>query len=699
MKLNHLDLATTSWDSPLSKLFSSKKSKTLEALEKAEFKTVQDLLWIIPSSILPYPETSSFDNLELGQLFRAKGKIISLSSNISFNTKWRKKVSLFNVSVVVVDKISKKTLSLRWFNVYPSTIKQLEKIDEIDFIGTPTLFNGSPQISNPDLITNESNKKKQSCIIHYPQVNGIKDGMLKKTLNKIPEEMWDNIQESIPQNITQKRSMLSKTATFKIIHGKHLGQYTKDIIKRAKNRLIYEEFFNEQSKIVIRKNKKEKTNIKISIDLDLNEIASNLYSFKFTQDQKNTLREIYEDMISNYPMTRLLQGDVGAGKTAVAFAATKVVMLSGHQVAFMCPTESLALQHYNDAKKVFSNRSVSVIIGSTKLKQKKEIKLNLESGKIDVIFGTHALIQDDVKFSSLGLAIIDEQHKFGVNQRAKLVNKGSNVHSLIMTATPIPRSLSLTQYGDLDISTIKTLPSNRKGVKTKIITPENFERFLQFIHTRIQMKEKAYIVAPAIFDNEDQNYIALEKVADRFKSFFPNFIIKELHGKMSTDEKTTILNDFKYNQVDILISTSVIEVGINVTTATIMAIMGPERFGLSSLHQLRGRVGRGDLPGFCFLVNDKTPSQSSLKRQKIIETQNNGFTIAEEDLKTRGEGDLFGQIQSGQSNDRKVSNIHVHSDILEVVHSDINNLLSHNDKQFINYLNNLKVDMSVSKTI
>jgi ATP-dependent DNA helicase RecG len=277
------------------------------------------------------------------------------------------------------------------------------------------------------------------------------------------------------------------------------------------------------------------------------------------------------------------------------------------------------------------------------------------------------------------MAIIDEQHKFGVDQRIKLTNKGEGTHCLIMSATPIPRSLSLTQYGDLDISSIKSMPPGRKGHKTRIVTKDTFPQFLNFIQTRLSLNEQVYIVVPAIIENPEQDFHNLENILERFKQYFPQFCVMGLHGQMKSDEKTKMFTDFKNHKINILVSTSVIEVGINVINATIMAIMNPERFGLSSLHQLRGRVGRGEKPGFCFLVNDKDISQLSMERLKVIENNTDGFIIAEEDLRIRGEGDLFGTDQSGSETQKRLANVVLHSDILNEARADAFQLIESND--------------------
>ena len=323
----------------------------------------------------------------------------------------------------------------------------------------------------------------------------------------------------------------------------------------------------------------------------------------------------------------------------------------------MCPTESLAIQHFSNISETLAGRGlvVELLLGSTPAKEKLQINKRLAGGAIGLLIGTHALIQDNIQFHSLGLSIIDEQHKFGVNQRIRLAEKERGCHCLIMTATPIPRSLCLTQYGDLSLSIIKTMPANRKAIKTRIVTPDKMGSFFDFVCTRLEMGEQAYVVVPAIQESQALDIANLEEIYGRFRHLFPAHSIAVLHGKMKAEEKAAIFCDFKERRIHILIATSVIEVGINVPNATVMAVFSPERFGLSSLHQLRGRVGRGDRPGFFFLVTEKGRGSVANKRMKILEKTTDGFKISEEDLRIRGKGDLFGTDQSGSEGRRRLA--------------------------------------------
>ena len=400
-------------------------------------------------------------------------------------------------------------------------------------------------------------------------------------------------------------------------------------------------------------------------------------------------------------MMRLLQGDVGCGKTSVALVSSILTMANGYQVAIMCPTEALAHQHFHTLSTILKSSSynISLLLGSTKAKEKATILSKIKNNKTNLIIGTHSLIQKNIKFSNLALAIIDEQHKFGVGQRIELVNKSRGCNCLIMTATPIPRSLRLTQFGDLDISSITTIPKGRKGTQTKIIRPDLFQKFLTFLNTRLSIREQAYIVVPVINENDNTSLMYVNQVLEKFKKLFPQKKIAAMHGQLSSVEKESIFTSFKQQQVDILIATSVIEVGIDVHNASIMAIMNPERFGLSAIHQLRGRVGRGQKPGFCFLICDNQISESSLKRLKVIEKNTNGFKIAEEDLISRGEGNLFGTSQSGSSSYRKIGNIIIDQKLLISAREDFLQLINSNHSFIKSHFEHIANQEFVSKTI
>ncbi len=709
MKLNPLSMSNLNWHSPLSSLFKS-KTKTAASLEAAGIHNLNDLIWILPRNWKKVPYISPFTSLSSDQLFKGAGKIISVNAQPS-GKKIKNRFYLKNIDVYIQDKFSSQTIKLKWFNSYPGLSSQLESASYLSFTGIAKVFNSQYQIINPDFI--ELNKEKYQQISTgqsgqfqtiepvYPTINKVSPLHIKKTLEKIPQYLWDNIHDPLPEKFLCKRNMLNLGESFNIFHGKFPPQDFMANKERAKKRLIYQEFLHDHIKCHLRKQSYEKYQAPtIPNNISLEEITP-LFSYQLTTDQKSAIIEILKDMSAATPMMRLVQGDVGCGKTSLAIAAAYSLGKNGFQTAIMCPTESLALQHFLTFKEVFKDKGlrVELLRGSNKKSEKQIIYNELVSGNIDIIIGTHSLIQDGVKFKNLGLAIIDEQHKFGVQQRLRLIEKSGGCHCLIMTATPIPRSLSLTQYGDLNITTIKSIPSNRKGTKTKIVTQDTFGPFLNFLNTRLSMGEQAYIVAPAIEDNPEVDMLNINKVEDRFRHFFPYQRIKTLHGKIPSNEKNDIFLQFKRREIDILISTSVIEVGINVPNSTIMAIMGPERFGLSSLHQLRGRVGRGEKPGFCFLVIDKQLSKSSLQRLEILETTKDGFKIAEEDLLIRGEGDLFGTNQSGKDRPHILANIISDYITLEESRSDLEQMLNDNlidlEENFSHLINKNEVTITI----
>ena len=536
--------------------------------------------------------------------------------------------------------------------------------------------------------------------IRYPTVNGVNSTGIKRLFGKIPDHLWDEIREHLPREILLKNQFLSLGESFAVLHGRL--SCSEEAFSSAKMRLVYEEFFQEQVKLLSRKQgRKSEEGIRLSLDADILKEAISLFPYELTTDQLRSIESIAVEMMSGHPMMKLLQGDVGCGKTSVAVAAAWLVHKSGYQTAFMCPTESLAIQHFSTIKDIFDGTGLEVglLLGSTSPKEKLLINKRLAGGAIGLLIGTHALIQDNIQFCSLGLSIIDEQHKFGVNQRIRLAEKERGCHCLIMTATPIPRSLCLTQYGDLSLSIIRTMPANRQEIKTRIVTPDKMDSFFDFVCARLDMGEQVYVVVPAIQESESLEIANLEEVFERFRALFPSHSVAALHGKMKSEEKAAVFNDFKEFRTHILVATSVIEVGIDVSNATVMAVFSPDRFGLSSLHQLRGRVGRGEKPGFFFLVSEKGRGSVANKRMKVLEQTTDGFKISEEDLKIRGKGDLFGTEQSGSEVRRRLACIVEHRDVLMAAHLDVEDLMREKNPHILELSRYYQESSTVTKTI
>ena len=451
------------------------------------------------------------------------------------------------------------------------------------------------------------------------------------------------VKSFIPSYLSEKYKFMPKANALNIVHHPD----NKQELDKALNVLKYEEIFKFMLKIEHLKSFKQKEGgIPRQIDTSKIEKFISSLPFKLTADQLKAVKEISEDLISPNRMNRLLQGDVGSGKTIVAIITLYLNYLSGYQGALMAPTEILASQHFQNITKLLPNLNVILLTGKLKSKEKREAKEAIKTGKANIIIGTHALISDDVTYQNLGLVITDEQHRFGVNQRSSLRNKGKSPDILYMSATPIPRTYALTLYGDMDISSIKTMPQGRKPVKTYLKSEKQITEVLYMMLDEIKKGHQIYIVAPLIEESDKIDLENVYKLEEKFTRAFGKICKTGLmHGKLSNAEKEKVMDDFKEGRTKILISTTVIEVGVDVPKATMIIIFDSYRFGLSALHQLRGRVGRNDLDSYCILISDK-----ETKRLEVLTKTNDGFKISEEDFKLRGGGEIFGLRQSGDMN-------------------------------------------------
>lgn len=451
-----------------------------------------------------------------------------------------------------------------------------------------------------------------------------------------------SVEDYVPRELNEKYHLLDKKDAIKEIH----HPTNSNLLQEARKKLIYEELFCYMLKVEYMKQKRKKVlGIERMDSIDPVFAFIKSLPFSLTEDQQKSLHEILQDMKTPYQMNRLLQGDVGSGKTIVAVLAMYYNSLCGYQSAFMAPTEILAQQHYESLLKLFESTKlhIELLTGTMKKSKRKQILKELEDGNIDILVGTHALISEDVTYSNLGLVITDEQHRFGVEQRTRLTKKGTLPDMLSMSATPIPRTYALTVYGDMDLSNIETMPSGRKAVKTLIRREEEIKDVLTRMYEELKQGHQIYVIAPLICDLEDSDKNDVETVYQNMeKAFGKKYQIGRLHGQMKAEEKEEVMNAFKNNESQILISTTVIEVGVDVKNATMIVIFNAEQFGLATLHQLRGRVGRNDLDCSCILI-----SNEEKERLQILVQSNNGFEISEEDFKMRGGGDLFGNKQSG----------------------------------------------------
>ena len=486
-----------------------------------------------------------------------------------------------------------------------------------------------------------NNQRKIEAVYHC--TSGLTNKNMSTYINTALLMNGKDITDYIPTSYQEKYQFSNKKTALNIVH----NPPSMEKLKEAQIRLKYEELFAFMFKInYLREiHKKEKTGIKR--DLKEEDVTSMFQKlpFELTNDQKNAVWEIFKDMNKSSRMNRLLQGDVGSGKTIVAILAMYLNYLSGYQSALMAPTEILATQHYNNIVELFSgmNLSIELLKGSQTKKEKQDIYQRLATGEVDMIIGTHALIQEEVEYKNLGLVVTDEQHRFGVNQRAVLNSKGFMPDILYMSATPIPRTYALTIYGDMDVSIIKEMPKGRIPVKTYVKNESEIRDVLEMMNEELKKKHQIYVIAPLIEESENSDLTTVIELRDKMNlAFGSKYKIDIVHGKMASGAKDLIMNEFKQNKIQILISTTVIEVGVDVPNASMMVIFDANRFGLSTLHQLRGRVGRSNIESKCILI-----SNSDTKRLEIMEKTTDGFEISEEDFKLRGHGDLFGTKQSG----------------------------------------------------
>ena len=464
-------------------------------------------------------------------------------------------------------------------------------------------------------------------------------------ISKIIKSVLDKVKpkDYIPDSFIRKYHFMDKQEAIKIVH----NPKDKEKLKKALARLKYEELFMYMMKIsYLKKSKKQSDGLSRNVSYEQVLEIIDCLPFKLTKDQFKSVKDIYDDLTSSNRMNRLLQGDVGSGKTIVSFIALYINYLAGYQGALMAPTEILASQHYQNFLKLFPNLNVVLLTGKLKAKEKKEAKALIESGKANIIIGTHALISEDVTYHNLGLVITDEQHRFGVAQRGNLKNKGITPDILYMSATPIPRTYALTLYGDMDISSIRTMPNGRKAVKTYVKTNKEIKDVLYMMLDQIKAHHQIYVIAPLIEESDKIDLEDVYKLEEKMKRAFGKVCnVGIMHGKMTPKEKDEVMDEFKQNKIQILISTTVIEVGVDVANATMIVIFDSYRFGLSALHQLRGRVGRNDLDSYCILISDR-----ETKRLEVLTKTNDGFKVSEEDFKLRGGGDIFGVRQSGDMN-------------------------------------------------
>ncbi len=636
--------------------------KTEELFNKLNILTIDDLVTHYPYryEVLKRTDIRAIDDVE--QKIVIDGKVESVPIVIRFRGGLNKlNFRLLTVYGVVGISIFGRAFLKKSLNIGEKVIV-LGKYDK------------SKNIINASDIKFGSLNDKEKIESVYHTTSGLSQKIIANSINNALIQYGRDITEGIPRHLIEKYDFLNKKTALNIVH----NPPNYDKLKEASMRLKYEELFEFMFKINYLKAENNKNNIGVErkTDKDINTLVKKL-PFELTSDQVNAIDEIIKDLSSTRRMNRLLQGDVGSGKTIVAIMAMYYNKLCGYQSALMAPTEILAIQHYNNIRELFKSEDLKVelLIGSISKKDKQVIYEDLKNGEVDIIIGTHALIQEEVEYKNLGLVVTDEQHRFGVNQRSNLKNKGIKPDVLYMSATPIPRTFALTVYGDMDVSTIKEMPKGRLPVKTKVYSEKEMKEVYQQMSNELEKNYQIYVIAPLIEENEELDLLNVYTLRDKMNLVFGNkYNIDIVHGKMKTKEKDLIMSEFKQNKINILISTTVIEVGVDVPNATMMVIFNANRFGLSTLHQLRGRVGRNAIESKCLLI-----SNSDTKRLEIMETINDGFVISEEDFKLRGSGDLFGTKQSGDMA-FKIANLRIDYKILVQAKKDSEEFLK--DEQY-----------------
>ena len=606
-------------------------------LNKLNIYTLKDIITYFPREHEDRGKVKTISELEDGEEALISAFPVGRINEI----KIRKNLTLCKLTV----RDETGTCQMTWYNqaYLKNNIKQNIRYK---FYGKVSKKYGKPEMQSPIYEEENSNRNTGKIVPIYPLTYSLSQNVIRKIIENALNEIEGKLEETLPQYLLEKYNLYDFNTAIKQIHfPDNFANFNL-----ARKRLVFEELFSMQLALLSLKNKYEikKPGIQFDKNAKMSDVID-ILPFRPTKAQLRVLEEIDRDMEDAKPMNRLLQGDVGSGKTVVALIAAYKAVKSGYQAVIMAPTAILATQHletFNDILKDSGIRCELLISGITKKKKEAMLK-RLADGEIDILIGTHAVLEENVVFNKLGLVVTDEQHRFGVRQRSTIVEKGNNPDVLVMTATPIPRTLALILYGDLDISIIDELPPNRKKIETFAVTKGMEQRVNNFIIKNIDEGRQCYVVCPLVEENEEIDAKSVMEIYENYKNkVFPNYRVEYLHGKMKPKEKDAIMEEFKNGNIDILISTTVIEVGVNVPNSNIMIIENAERFGLAQLHQLRGRVGRGEYQSYCILKYQGN-SQIIRERMKVISSTNDGFIISEKDLELRGSGEFFGTKQHG----------------------------------------------------
>ena len=626
--------------------------KTEKLLKKLNIETVEDLVHHYPRCYMAYPDPIDVSDMKTGQRCSVRCEIVS---PVHLKAAGKLKIC----TCLGADQSGQ--IFFRWFNM-PYLRNSLKQGQTYVFTGTPVYKNGRMMIEQPEYCIEEKYEKMMET---YQPVYPLTAGLSNKTIQKAQSAVFEDFiaEEFLPETVRQYYDL---TGEDQAIHEIHFPSGTEQLVE-ARKRIIFDEFFRFFSALELMKEKEHQAlnHYVIQMDEGIREFIDQL-PYELTGAQKKTLQDIRHDMAGTMAMNRLIQGDVGSGKTIVAMIALYAAVRNGYQGALMAPTEVLAEQHYDSFRKMLESRGVRIglLTGSMKAAEKKQVKQLCESGELDIVIGTHAVIQDDVHFHNLALVVTDEQHRFGVKQRDAFMKKGMEPHVLVMSATPIPRTLGMILYRDLDVSIMNELPSSRLPIKNCVVNQNYRMTAWDFIRKQVAEGHQAYVICPMIEESETMDLENVTAYASMLaQNLPPSICVQALNGKMSPAEKTETMEAFASNEIQVLVSTTVVEVGIDVPNATVMLIENAERFGLAQLHQLRGRVGRGKSQSYCIFISG-SDQKEAMERLSVVGKSNDGFYIANEDLKLRGPGEFFGTKQSGTMN-FALGDIYKNADIMK----------------------------------
>ena len=628
--------------------------------KKINIETVNDLLFLIPRRYVDYSEIHRIRDIKINDEATVMGTIKAIDVQ---RTRHRGQI----VKVLLADESD--TIAVKWFN-RPDLKKRLKIGDSLLVSGKVTFFYGR-QFINPiyEIITKqEANRTQGSIIPIYPMTEKLGLWDIKRAVKICVDECLNDICETLPVSLLEKNNLMALPQAIRNIHFPNNLQEAF----AARRRLVYDEFFFFELILAKRRSMvKNAKGISLNDQGVLTRRLIDALSFELTKGQVDVIKSITDDMAKPRPMNRLLQGDVGAGKTIVALYAMLVSVENGYQSALMAPTEILAEQHFIGLSGILKKLEIEAVLltSSIKADERKQTLGKISSGNAQIIFGTHALIEEEIKFAKLGLVVVDEQHRFGVMQRAALVNKGINPDFLVLSATPIPRTLALTLYGDLDISILKDKPPRRGEVVTKIIKGNKKADIYTFVKKELTKGRQAFVICPLIEKSEKLDLKSVEEVYQEVILIFRDYSVGVIHGRLKSSERRDIMNDFRTGQLDILIATTVVEVGVDIPNASIMLIEHPERFGLAQLHQLRGRIGRGTERSHCFLFLDRYVAPETYERIAYFEKNNDGFALAQKDITLRGPGEILGKKQHGLP-DLKIGDLEDDKDLLFLARDD-----------------------------